>query len=746
MVTFSNFKGDLSGASTAAIISLPACIGYGIIVFAPLGPNFTPYGALLGLYTTVFAGFCAAWLGGNPVQISGPKAPSTLVLAALFAILVANPHLPTAMAPRLAALVGLVSLTILIGGIFQICLGSLGYGNLIKYVPYAVVAGFTDGIAVVLVQKQLGPLLGLHHRTTFTAVLTHLVNVEPLTIAVGLVTLATIFLAPRWIKAIPGSVVALLTGTALYYVLGALTGFSRLGPAIGRISNEWPVPKVYWDLLQALDVSQLRTFLPIIIIPGLVLGLLGSLESLLTCVASDNLTGLRHKSNRELVAQGIGNIVSSCFGGIFAAGSVPRTVANFRAGGRTPLSGILCSLILLVIVLALGPLVGQVPQAVIAGIIIAVAIRMVDKETVNIVKKLITEVRRHKKFPFRQERELLFDLFISMTVAATTIIFDLIIGVACGIVLASLLFISKMGKSVIRRQYYGDEIRSKKLRQTTHSALLAQEGRSIVVFELQGPLFFGSAEILAKEVEQAFNTASYGILDMKRVNEIDSTGASIILHMITSAAKQKKHLLITYLKGNPALWKFIELMDVNQALKQAHFLPDTDAALEWAEEQLLEQLCPSCRINGEISLDRMEITQGLTEAELAGLQRRLQVHHYQKGELIIRQGDNDWDLYLLTKGAVTIKVKLPHRKRDKRLITFGSGVIFGEMALLDAKARSADVWAEEDSEVLVLPYQEFVALSETEPRVALILLENIAKVLSKNLRRAERELQTLEDI
>jgi SulP family sulfate permease len=421
----------------------------------------------------------------------------------LFAILVANPHLPAAIAPRLAILVGLVSLTILIGGIFQVCLGSLGYGNLIKYVPYAVVAGFTDGIAVVLVQKQLGALLGLSHRTSFTAVLTHLANVEPLTIVVGLVTLATIFLAPRWIKAVPGSVTALLAGTALYYGFGALAGFSHLGPVIGRISNEWPTPKIYWDLLQVLDVKQLQTFLPIVVIPGLVLGLIGSLESLLTCVASDHLTGLRHKSNRELIAQGTGNIVSSCFGAIFAAGSVPRTMANFRAGGRTSMSGMICSLILLSIVLALGPLVGQIPLAVIAGIIIAVAIRLVDKETVNIVKKLITGVRRHKKIVFQQEKELLFDLFISLTVALITIIFDLLIGVACGIVVASLLFVSKMGKSVIRRQYSGDQIRSKKLRQTTHSALLAKEGRSIVVFELHGPFFFGSAEILAKEVERA---------------------------------------------------------------------------------------------------------------------------------------------------------------------------------------------------------------------------------------------------
>ncbi|MDD5641922.1 MAG: SulP family inorganic anion transporter, partial [Syntrophales bacterium] len=335
MSIFANFKGDLSGALTAATITMPQCIGYGIIVFAPLGVDFASSGALLGLYTAVFAGFLAAWLGGNPLQITGPKAPSTLVLAALVALLVANPHLPESLESRVAVLIGLVSITILIGGIFQVCLGSLGIGNLIKYVPYPVVAGFTNGIAFILVQRQLGPLLGIGGKSSFTAVFTHLSNIEPLTIVVGLSTLVTIFLAPRWLKFIPASIAGLLVGTGIYYGIGSFSGYAYLGPLIGKISTKWPEPLVYLDLLRTWNLRQVWSFLPYLFIPGLVLGLLGSLESLLTCVAADNLSGNRHHSNRELIGQGLGNIVSSFFGAIFAAGSVPRTLANYQAGGRT---------------------------------------------------------------------------------------------------------------------------------------------------------------------------------------------------------------------------------------------------------------------------------------------------------------------------------------------------------------------------------------------------------------------------
>ncbi|MFZ5451153.1 MAG: SulP family inorganic anion transporter [Thermodesulfobacteriota bacterium] len=286
MATFSNIKGDLSGALTAATITLPPCIGYGIIVFAPLGVDFAASGALLGLYTAVFAGFLAAWLGGNPIQISGPKAPSTLVLAAVVAALAVNPQIPGPLVPRVAVIIGLVSITIL----------------------------------------------------------------------------------------------------------------------IGKISTKWPEPVVYLDLLRTWNLGQVWNFLPYLIIPGLVLGLLGSLESLLTCVAADTLSGNRHHSNRELIGQGLGNIVSSCFGAIFAAGSVPRTLANYRAGGRTSLSGMMCSVFILLIIVALGPLVGKIPLAVIASIIIAVAITMVDMGSINIVKKLAAEVRQHRRISFKFER------------------------------------------------------------------------------------------------------------------------------------------------------------------------------------------------------------------------------------------------------------------------------------------------------------------------------------------------------
>ncbi len=744
----SNFKGDLAGAVTAAVLTMPQCIGYGIIVFAPLGVAFAPSGALLGLYTAVFAGFFAAWLGGNPVQITGPKAPETLVLATVVVFLVMNRHLPALpgpLAPRAAVVIGLVSVTILIGGIFQLCLGALRLGNLIKYVPYPVVAGFTNGIAFILVEKQLGPLLGLTRDTGFLAVFNHLANIEPLTMVVGACTLAAIFLGPRWLKAVPGSISGLVAGTALYYGLGALAGFSSLGPVIGRISTNWPAPAVYVNLLRVENLHYVRTALPYLLIPGLMLGILGSLESLLTCVASDHVTGLRHRSNRELMGQGIGNIIASCFGSIFAAGSVPRTLANYRAGGRSSLAGRLCSVIILLVIVVLGPLVGKIPLAVIAGIIMAVAVTLVDKGTINMIKTLSAHVRQHRKISWQRERDILFDLFISFLVAVITISVNLIVAVGFGIVVASLLFISKLSKSIIRRSYRGDVVHAKKRRLASDSAMLLQEGRRIVVFELRGPLFFGSAESLAAEVEEAWSTADYCILDMKRVNEIDSTGASIVLHMIHNAAKRGKNLLLSYMKDKPGLWKFIKIVDLNQVLQQGRFFPDTDLALEWAEEQLLAQLCPSCNLGHAIPLEQMEIAQGFTAAELDILQARLDVRTYRKGEIIIREGEATRDLFLLTKGSLTIKAHLPHKQRLKRVFTFDAGVIFGEMALLDAKPRSADVWAEEDSEVLILPYQEFMALSEAAPEVALKLILNVAQVLSRNLRRGSRELQALED-
>ncbi len=784
---FSNIKGDISGALSAAIITLPMCIGYGIIVFAPLGNEYAPQAAMTGVYSAVFAGFLAAFFGGNPIQITGPKALLMFVQASVVSGMAAGNELLLSPDERYLVIVGLASASVFIAGVFQVLFAVLRFGDITKYVPHPVVAGFTNGIGILLIVSQFRPLLGTPGKVSFIEILKQTVPVQPLTAGVGLFTLAAILVSKRLVRSVPASLVGLAAGTGIYYGIAAFIPEASLGSLIGIIRFEWPRPDIFVQLFHLESVQKIWTFVPNLVLTGLVIGLLSAMETLLSSVTSDNLTGNRHNSKRELIGQGIGNIVTSCFGSLAAAGSVPRTMANFKAGGRTPLSGMMCSISIFLIMMLLGPLVGKIPLTVIAGILITVGFSLFDRWTVNFIRKLM-------KNPFNQPKEILVNLLVTLTVTVVTVSANMLVAVGTGMAIASALFVSKMGKSVVKRRYFGNQFHSKKMRGPDHTEILENEGQQIVVFELQGPIFFGSAENLAKEVEQTMETAVYCILDMKRVNEIDSTGANILLQISKGIEKKGKYLLISHLRENRSLWEFLEVMDVVRMLGKDVFFSDTDRSLEWAEELMLIQIscsdaylryflskvplrrlpkpfensvfrqsdtdalfqteaftCPagtdsvSESDGSAMNPEQMNIVKGFTPEESAHFRKTLIRQTYKKGEAVFREGDTGKDLYLLTRGSVTVKIRLKESNRLKRLFTFTPGVTFGEVALLDGKPRSADVWAEEDAEVYRLSFDDFNALRKEKPEIVIKLLLNIAKEFSRNLRRISNEVRVLED-
>jgi SulP family sulfate permease len=585
--------------------------------------------------------------------------------------------------------------------------------------------------------KQLNPLVGIVGHHSYFEFLTHPGDIQAHTLLVGISTLVVFFLSRKLIKFIPASLWALGVGTGLYYALFYFADASSLGGTVGHISVEWPRPDIFLGWFHVKTRAALITFLPTILVSGLVLGLLGSMDSLLSAVISDQVTDTRHNSNQELIGQGIGNIVSSFFGGIAGAGAAAESLENFEAGGRTRLSGMMCSLIILLIVMGLRTVIGKIPLAVIAGILIAVGIEMFDSWTINLLFKLSR--------PDEHRKELIINCFVSLLVTVTTVTVNLIAAVGIGFVVASALFVSKMGKSIIKRKFRGDIVRSKAMRCIDHDRLLEGERRKIAVFELQGSIFFGSAENLAKDIETAMHDADYCIIDMKRVNEIDSTGANIILQIHRRLQKEEKYLLISYMTEGHALWGFLVHLNVVSTVGARYFFSDTDSALEWAEEHLLVH---SCKISDPCSaqgLEQMDITAGFSSEELEVLKGSLVSERYKKGERIICEGDTDRDLYILMKGVVSIKTQLQDSQRIKRLLTYSPGVIFGEFSFLDGIPRSADVWADENSELLRLRLSEFERLSKENPNVATKLVVNLARELSQRLRQASAEVRSLED-
>jgi len=731
-----NIKGDLSGAISAAIISIPLSIGYGIIVYGPLGAEFLPFAALLGIYGCLLGGICAALLGGTEIQITAPKAPLSLLLAAFVAPLALSLQIPD-VASRNILIVGLASLCVLIAGTVQFTFGILRLGNLIKYVPYPVVSGFMDGIAVILILEQIGPLVGARGHISLLEIFHNPTVVQPLTLIVGLATIIVIFLARRFIKAVPASLIGLVTGTALFYTLKNIPGASAQGPVIGNFSFQWPKPEILPDAFRLLDNIDLADLFPRILITGFVLGSVGALESLLSSVAADNIAGTRHKSNKELIGQGIGNMMNAVFSALPSAGSELHNMANYRAGGRTRLSSLICGLLILLIVMTLGPVIGKIPLTVIAGIIVSVGIGLFDKWILDLIRNL-SQARQ-------QQKRIMANLAVTIVVAVITVCVNLIVAVLIGIAIASGLFVVRMGKSIVKRKYSGEQIRSKKVRSIKNNMLLEDRGKGIIVYELIGPLFFGSADNLAGQIESAISRYTYCILDMKRVNEIDSTGAKILGQISKNVTASGKYLLISYLKDNPSLSDFLKAMGVYKTLGEDCFFTDTDAALEWAEDNVLTQSLELAGASDRIQLEQMDILRDFTPQEIHDLKQKLTRKTFSKGEIIVKEGDTDRNLFLLAKGLVSVRIHLAESDRYKRLITYSPGVSFGEMAFLDGNPRSADVWSDEDSETYVLSPAEFSNFQNESPQIAIKLVRNIALEISDRLRIRTNEVRILEE-
>ncbi|MCP3944321.1 MAG: cyclic nucleotide-binding domain-containing protein [Desulfobacteraceae bacterium] len=736
MKLFSNYKRDLSGAVSAAIITLPVSIGYGLIAFAPLGLSFAPQAVLLGLYAAIIPGFFAALLGGNRIQITGPKPSLAFILA--YAVSNFAGMVPEAMASREIIIVALASFCVCLGGIFQICFGVFRFGTLIKFVPYQVLAGFINGIAILMILGQMSFFTGMNTWLSFSEIFVWISSLKPLNFIVGLCSLLTIYLVKKYFKQMPASLMGLFVGVLIYYVLKFSLNDPGIGPVIGKIGYQLPAPKYFMEWFRVLNIIDLGLFLPQILITGITIGIIGSLESLMSSLISDNLLGVRHDSNRELIAQGVGNILGSFFGSSPSAGSTVRTLVNFRNGGRTKFSGMMCSFMIFLLILFASPLIGLIPRAVIAGIIIFVGWGLFDRETFGSIKQFI---RR----PFKQHKDVLMNLAVSIIVTIVMFWFNVITAVAIGIFLASGIFIVKMGNSIIRRRYTGEAKRSRKMRNSEHNEILDQKGKLIVVFELRGPLFFGSTDNLARTIEDVMENARYCIVDMKRVNGIDVTGVHILVQLKARLEKKNRHLLVSYLGNSSISQGFIRHSGIEEKLGAHCLFSDTDLALERAEDHLLTDGFKFSLLNKIISLDQLSLTRNFNEKQINLLRGKLIRCNFKKGEVIFLEGDKSRELYILLKGSVSIKIKVQEDNRLRRLITISPGVSFGEIALLDESFRSAGAWADRDSELLCLSNESFDQLCHHESEIAIKMLRNISLEFSRTLRRLTREIKDFED-
>lgn len=612
---FSNFKGDAFGGITAGIVALPLALAFG--VSSGLGPE-------AGLYGAIFISFFAALFGGTATQISGPTAPMTAVSMVIIAgIVAANDGSVEKALPAILTV-------FLLAGLIQVGLGFLGLGKYIRYIPYPVVSGFMTAIGVIILLTQILPSIGYYPKEdvefvaqfkpqaeevilenilkdeagegilvleNFKETITRaeqitpeqilnesqtlaakeasgtvgalkvlpraLKNINWLELILALGTIFIIYGFKRITTAIPSTLVALIVMSGIAY------GFNLDYRPISEIPGGIPIPKL--EMFTSFSLGSITPY----IFTALTLSLLGAIDSLLTSVVADNMTKTKHKPNKELIGQGIGNSIAAIFGGIPGAGATIRTVVNINAGGKTKLSGMIAGIMLLVVMLALGPVASKIPAAVLAGILITVGIGVMDYKGL----KAIPSLPRDIKFgPLKLSSEVL----IMIIVLLLSTFWDLIYAVGIGLIIASLMFMKKIGDLTaersdvksLREEAWDDE--------TDFPKQLKEE---VFIKHLKGPLFFGSTSDFQALTLQIPDTAKTVILRLGRMQYMDQSGLYAMEDMLLDLKKKDIEVLFVGLLKQPR-YMMERIGIIPDFIPNEHIFKDFKTCLKWVRNNV----------------------------------------------------------------------------------------------------------------------------------------------------------------
>ncbi len=719
------------------LVALPSSIAYGVAAYAALGKDFVSNGVLAGIFGAIATGLLSSPLGGAPRLISAPCGPAAAVLSAFAAEMISIHGAGEAMsAARIAALMSVVALA---SGALQVGYGAISGGKLIKFIPYPVVSGYLSGVGVLIFVSQIPGFLGLSPGTGLFAGLSTPELWKWQGIAVGLTTIAGILAGPKLTKAIPAPIVGLSAGMLTYFGLGMVfpellsqSGNKLLlGPVGGGFAAIWPHLADQWNSIGAIGPSNWK----LLIVPALTLSALLSIDTLKTCVVVDTLTRSRHNSNRTLLGQGIGNIVSALMGGMPGAGTMGATIVSINSGGQTRRSSLFEGCFVLLAFVLFGNLVGWLPLAALAGVLMVVACRMFDWSS----------------FQLLRNRSTLLDFMVIWAVILTAARFNLIAASGTGLALAVIIFLrDQIRGPVLHRKFYGNEITSKKIRLPAQSQALEAQGGRTVICQLQGALFFGTADQLYVELEADLKRCQFIILDIRRVRTVDFTAAHMLELIEALLQERGAFLLFSHMPATlPAgqdLQAYFHKVGVTDRRDNVKLFAELDEAMAWAEDRLLEEYhLQDETAQTPLGLADIEPFRGIQPPQcIAAIQACAAERAVAAGQTIFQCGDSGDELFLIRRGAVRIELPVGDG-RHRTLAYLGRGNFFGEMAFLDHRARSANAVATAQTDLFVLRRSDFDQTCRDRPFLNGTVLGRLASVLAVRLRRADAELRSLHD-
>ena len=723
--------GDVWGGLAAMLVAFPAAIAFGVTVYGAIAPSYAAYGALAGIVGVVVMGLVASWLGGTERLISAPCAPAAAVLSAFAIQMVQRGDSPDLIVLMLVV-IGMLA------GLMQAGLGLIGLGGLIKYIPYPVVSGYLTGVGLIIIGSQIPRLLGAPDTLRWWEALRDPAIWDWRALAIGLTTALVATGAQRVTKKVPGIILGILAGLLAYGLFALFDPSLRVLPGNSLVIGSLAIAGdgflsllvTRWSGISHLGFGLIAGMLGV----ALTLAALLSIDTLKTCVVLDQLTRSRHEPNRELVGQGIANMVSNALGGLSGAGQMGATLVGLNSGSESRMAGVMAGVFALAAALLFSAFFAWIPVSTLAGILVVIGFRMIDRAPLQ----------------FLRARATVLDFGVVATVVAVALTSSLIAASAAGVALAMVLFVrAQIGSTAVRHKMLLRQSPSSWHRPEAELAILEARGDEAVIFELQGSLFFGNTYQLYTDLEKEISTRSYVIIDLRRVQSIDVTAAHLF-NLIRDAIRERgaKLVLSGIQENHPRgrnLHEFLGLNGLWHARSTTvRQFPDLDAAIAWVEDRLLGEAEYSVDGEAPMLLQDMEIFARRKVETLQDLEACMDIRTCQAGDIIYAHGQPGDELYWVRRGSVRLMAQLPLGKR-KSVASFGRGDFFGSLAFMDGQPRPNDAVAVTTTELYVLTRAKFNEVTAMHKQLAADLAYAMARTLALRLRRTESKLTMLQE-
>lgn len=711
-----SLTGDLAGALAGSLTVIPIILSCGAVLYESMGSAWVTAGISAAFVAAVLAAVVTALFGGAPLHMNSPKTTHAAILSGLIASVATDPSFATGNGGGGAALVLLASTALLISGIVQTMLGASRLGLLVKFVPYPVLAGFINGFAIQIILNQLPRALDLDAPQALLRAFNGTVPVNWLALGLAILSGACTVVSKKRSGPVPPALIGLFAGTAVQMLCARLAPHEDLGATIGALPPGIPLNLRIADMLNFVTTAGFLNHVAVVLATGVTIALVSSIQSLLSISSTEQLFGARHNSNRELIVQGAANILSALFGGAPSGGSPNITRIVHASGGRTGVTHFAFACMLLALSYGLNRIVGLIPLSVMAGVVIVTSAEAMDKWT----HQLLIGVGYGGHTSTRWE--IYLNLMLVFVVTALVVFTDVLVALGVGFAAALVAFVYRSNVQIIQRIQHATVRHSRTERADSSLEALGVHGRRIAIVELNGPLFFGSAERVERVVGDELSGSDWVLLDVRRISHFDSSGVLMLKRLDELLVRSGRSLFLAPLFAGGRRRKFLVEWGLTKPESELRVFESVDTALAQAEDELLAKLAAQ-ETDEEIDLAAFPLAQGMNDDERALLMRLATRRCFAAGDVVLGREASNSGLLLVTRGRLSAFWEKDGNAL--RVASYRAGTALGEIPLMIERQRLLKLAADTPGVLLEISQDALEHLRTTMPDLDAKLLRNL---------------------